>query len=222
MVVCPSCKSSRIRNDYKPAPIWLRMVGVRALLCDHCNFQFQAFCLRSPKNGKPRQVKPKADVFNEAPKVDLSQLRNNIAEEQREKADKLKRMELSIRHTAESETVSGQVIPVQNDLRTQVLKLHSQGAKDSIPQAAVAEPAIREQISAASQPPCPECASRNVRRRQRTALERAALALSDYRAFQCVDCSTSFYAKPDKDEFKIKLPDAGLFDSTALNADGKR
>ncbi|MDX2030738.1 MAG: hypothetical protein SF339_08715 [Blastocatellia bacterium] len=219
MVVCPSCKSSRIRNDYKPAPLWLRIIGVRALLCDYCNFQFRAFCLRSPKSGKPRQVKPKADVFNEAAKVDLSQLRSNIAEEQQEKAGKLRRMELSIRHSTESEEVAGHVIPVQNDLRTQVLKLHAQGAKEPVSAAA---PAVREQISAAAaQPPCPQCASRNVRRRQRTALERAALALSDYRAFHCQDCATSFYAKPDKDAFKIKLADAALFDSTALNADGK-
>ncbi|MFN0088626.1 MAG: hypothetical protein ACKVX9_24775 [Blastocatellia bacterium] len=220
MVVCPSCKSSRIRNDYKPAPLWLRLFGVRALLCDHCNFQYRAFCLRSPKTGKPRQAKPKADVFNEAARVDLSQLRSNIAEEQREKAGKLKRRELSLRHVAQSETVAGQVIPVQNEMRTQILKLNAQGAQESMVPAA-SPPALREANTASSQPPCPQCASRNVRRRQRTALERAALALSDYRAFQCQACSVSFYAKPDKDDFKVKLPDAGLFDSTALNADGK-
>ncbi len=224
MVVCPSCNSSRIRNDYQPAPIWLRIFGVRALLCDYCNFQFRAFCPRSPNGGKPRQAKAKADVFTEAPKVDLARLRSDIAEEHREKVDKLKRMELSIRHATQSEEVPGQVIHVQNDLRTQVLKLHAQGGRE----AASAEPAEArtlsepESIAPAAQPPCPQCASRNVRRRQRTAVERAALSLSDYRAFQCRDCSASFYAKAEKDQFRIKLPDAELSGSAPRNADGKR
>jgi transposase-like protein len=48
MVVCPSCGSSRIRNDYKPAPLVLRVIGVRALLCDYCNRQFRAFSPAPP------------------------------------------------------------------------------------------------------------------------------------------------------------------------------
>ncbi|MBK7598555.1 MAG: hypothetical protein IPJ07_08540 [Acidobacteria bacterium] len=31
MVVCPGCGSSRIRDDYRPAPLILRVIGIKAL-----------------------------------------------------------------------------------------------------------------------------------------------------------------------------------------------
>src|SRR5690349_9053716 len=77
MVVCPSCGSSRIRNDYKPAPIWLRLMGVRGLLCDNCNFPFRAFSPLPPKTRRPRHSPRKADVFTPAPVIDLTQIRQS-------------------------------------------------------------------------------------------------------------------------------------------------
>ena len=222
MVVCPSCKSSRVRNDYKPAPLVLRLIGIRALLCDYCNFQFRAFCPRPPRAGKPKAAKPRVEPAQPASNVDLAKLREKIATEQQEKAEGLKRIQLTLRPSVKSETVTGQLLkPGQPDLRTQVLKLHAQGAKDFAAATPAPAPPIEELAAPGMQPPCPQCASRNVRRRQRTSLERAALSLTDYRAFQCRDCSASFYAKLEKDDFKIKLPDAGLFDSSAWNAEQK-
>ncbi len=40
---CPKCRSSSIRKGYKPTPWLLRMVGIRHLLCNHCNLLFTGF-----------------------------------------------------------------------------------------------------------------------------------------------------------------------------------
>jgi YgiT-type zinc finger domain-containing protein len=49
MAHCPACGSHRIRNGYRLAPLPLRAVGIRELLCDYCNRQFRAFSPRAPK-----------------------------------------------------------------------------------------------------------------------------------------------------------------------------
>src|SRR5205085_11972853 len=66
--------SGRLRNGYRTAPLPLRVIGVRTLLCDNCNFEFRAFCPREPKRGNGQRSKRKADVFNAAPAVDLHTL----------------------------------------------------------------------------------------------------------------------------------------------------
>jgi len=63
MATCPACGSSKIRNDYRPAPLIWRLLFVRALLCDHCNRQFKAFSLRSPESRPSGRPKRKADTF---------------------------------------------------------------------------------------------------------------------------------------------------------------
>ena len=74
MALCPSCGSARLRNGYRTAPFPLRLVGIRTLLCDHCNYEFRAFSPLPPKSSRHRQHKRKADVFNNAPAVDLHAL----------------------------------------------------------------------------------------------------------------------------------------------------
>lgn len=74
MALCPSCGSARLRNGYRTAPLPLRVIGIRTLLCDNCNFEFRAFCPREPKRGNGQRSKRKADVFNTAPAVDLQAL----------------------------------------------------------------------------------------------------------------------------------------------------
>jgi len=49
MAHCPACGSHRIRNGYRLAPLALRALGIRELLCDYCNRQFRAFSPRAPK-----------------------------------------------------------------------------------------------------------------------------------------------------------------------------
>jgi hypothetical protein len=52
----------------------MRLVGIRTLLCDHCNYEFRAFSPIPPKSTRHRRSKRKADVFNEAPAVNLRAL----------------------------------------------------------------------------------------------------------------------------------------------------
>jgi len=40
---CPRCKSERIQRDYDDAVFFLRMVGMRKLLCNNCGLVFKAF-----------------------------------------------------------------------------------------------------------------------------------------------------------------------------------
>lgn len=129
MVVCPSCGSSRIRNDYKPAPIFLRVAGIRALLCDHCNHQFRAFSPRSPKHQVPSSAKRKADVFNPAPAVDLNRLTNVTAEEPpvEKKEDPRRRIVLRSLKTGPAQTVNGELVDSDTpDLRTRITTLYEQ------------------------------------------------------------------------------------------------
>ncbi|MGH9841464.1 MAG: hypothetical protein ACREEM_22145 [Blastocatellia bacterium] len=210
MAVCPSCKSSRIRNDYKPAPVWLRLLGIRALLCDHCNHQFRAFSLRPPKSGRPRHALRETDLVKAAVEVDLAELRQKVAEAQSEKSEAVNWIKLSLNPTQTGEVVAGQALPVRKDIQTQVLKLHAQGA------AAESERAKKPSPAAETMPQCSECNSRNVRRRRRTTIERATLRLANLKAFNCKDCGASFYARPSESENK---PDRDLFDSTTLRAE---
>lgn len=129
MVVCPSCGSSRIRNDYKPAPIYLRVAGIRALLCDHCNHQFRAFSPRSPKHHVPSVATRKADVFNPAPAVDLNRLNNvQVGEPPIEKReDPRRRIVLRNLKTGPAQTVNGELVdPDPPDLRTRITTLYEQ------------------------------------------------------------------------------------------------
>ena len=52
---CPKCGSRRIRRGYDPTPWFMRLFGIRRLLCDHCNWLFTGFgILLSPRKTKRR------------------------------------------------------------------------------------------------------------------------------------------------------------------------
>jgi hypothetical protein len=42
---CPKCGSSSLRRGYKRTPLFMRLVGIYYLLCDHCNLLFTGFVL---------------------------------------------------------------------------------------------------------------------------------------------------------------------------------
>lgn len=219
MAVCPSCKSTRIRNDYKPAPIWLRVLGIRALLCDHCNRQFRAFQLRAPRGGRPRSVKRMRGAEAE---VELNSLRRSVAEAQNEKVESLDRVTLSLHPERSAETVrevAGEVVtgpglPASRDIRTQVLRLHAQGENVMVERPLV--PAVPAPAESNGLPRCSACDSKNVRRRRRTTLERATLTLANLKAFNCRDCGASFYAKYEEPAGK-----RALLGSSAISAEPK-
>lgn len=205
MVTCPSCASSRIRNDYKPAPFYLRLFGIRGLLCDHCNYPFRAFCLLPPKTRRPRVFMQKADQFSSTPAVDLNELR--AASPPEKKAD-LKPsasapeklgfvVSTSSPDSQEVRIITEQITPVRNDLRTEVTRVHVQEAKPM--------PSDRPVDSSSSAQICPECSSRNVKRRHRNLLERAALSFTDHKAYSCRNCGASFYARGEKAQSQASI-----------------
>ena len=198
MVTCPSCASSRIRNDYKPAPFYLRIFGIRGLLCDHCNYPFRAFCPLPPKTRRPRVFMQNADQFSSAPAVDLNELRPAAPPEKKaelrlsapapEKLDFV--VSASSQDSQEVRIITEQITPVRNDLRTEITRVHVQEARP-MPSGLSAESSSSAQI-------CPECSSRNVKRRHRNLLERAALSFTEHKAYSCRNCGASFYARSEK------------------------
>jgi predicted RNA-binding Zn-ribbon protein involved in translation (DUF1610 family) len=206
MVTCPSCGSSRIRNDYKPAPFYLRIFGIRGLLCDHCNYPFRAFSPLPPKTRRPRGFSQKADVFNAAPTVDFTQLSQNPQSLQKPLigTSELKVMippqkkldfivSASSPTTQEVRIITEQITPVRTDLRTEITRVSAQAVKPRQDDKHQAQP----EPSSSSQA-CPECNSRNVKRRHRNFFERTFLSFTEHKAFACRSCGASFYARNEK------------------------
>ncbi|GEM_PF-1473371 len=201
MVLCPACSSSRIRSDYRPAPLALRLFGIRALLCDHCNHQFKAFSLRAPKSRAPRHSNHKVDVSNPAPAANPDYLIGEVVEAEQVQLEQPRRFTIDLEalrlQSAVQEEVNGaivvdQISPVRRDLRTEITKLYAQGAKDQPRQIG---PAPNHSSSAL--PACASCGSHNVKRRHRKLMERVAFSVTDHKAFTCRSCGESFYARID-------------------------
>lgn len=208
MLVCPSCGSSRIRNGYKPALFILRIIGIRALLCDNCNFPFQAFSPFPPKNRRPKQT-AKADVYPVAPAVDLDQLRPNlrvVEPSEPKPAQPIPSQPATIKQPAPiglavatakpksepSPIVVERVAPARQGLRTEITKLYSQ----KVQQAPEELPAATNSSSLA----CPECGSHNIKRRRRNFFERTFLSVINQKPYICRKCDATFYSKPDEEE----------------------
>jgi hypothetical protein len=222
MVVCPSCGSSRIRSDYKPAPLALRVIGLRALLCDFCNRQFRAFSPAPPRtrvaNGATRKLNGSHPTSRSLNQLTRSLNQNHI-EPSREKisGEKIRleleasRLFLSIdsnqepqikvdltgivsRNEPQPYNGNGPHGPIQPGLRTEIAKLQDvQNGKEMQGPNAVKE---KHKPTAT----CPECGSNWVRRRQRSGLERVVFAITNHKAFICRSCDASFYARIDDEE----------------------
>lgn len=188
MVVCPACGSSRIRHDYRPAPFYLRLFLVRALLCDSCNRQFRAFSLRMPGSNKERsnkeRKKKKADTFLTAPGG-----KKGVVGEAPFGSSRIS--------ARESSASLQPVYPLPepgSDLRAQIKQ------RQEVPIAPVAqpsEPAFPVSGGASGDVTCPDCGSVRIRRRPRKFLERIFLSLTDHRAYVCRQCGASFYRRPE-------------------------
>jgi hypothetical protein len=223
------------------------LIGVRGLLCDGCNFPFRAFSPLPPKSRRPHHVQHKADVFNPAPLVDLTQIRPNLPLEKpgsqaihspMEKPElkvvplpaekvELKTMTSSVEKfdfaASSSPTISAarivtdHIAPTRNDLRTEVTRIHAQGARKivsvSAPSPAQPAPNPKSQI-------CPECNSRNIKRRHRNFLERTLLAHSEHKAYTCRNCSASFYAKSEEREARAAASNPAI-ESSCFNVEQK-
>ena len=64
MLRCPKCASKRIRRGYGQPPLYLRLLGIRELLCNECNLIFRAFVLPGmmPKSSRGKQARRKQKV----------------------------------------------------------------------------------------------------------------------------------------------------------------
>lgn len=224
MVTCPSCGSSRIRNDYKPAPIVLRVIGIRALLCDNCNFQFRAFSPLPPKSRRPRNPTRKAELFPAAEsvpvgKVDLEKLDFSApSTEKREPklalplsakpSSSIQPMQMGVAVAAGqnqpgivSGVVMDQIAPARQDLRTEITRLYTQGANTE--RAANANQVFQQvgqEDGNSSVLACPECESHNVKRRKRNLFEKTFLSFTDHKPYVCRKCEAAFYVKSTKQD----------------------
>jgi hypothetical protein len=77
MAICPACGGSRVRSGYRPVAFPLRILGIRELLCDDCNYLYRAFSPLPPKTPHRRRQERKADAFAPGGKIDLASLNSD-------------------------------------------------------------------------------------------------------------------------------------------------
>jgi hypothetical protein len=222
MVVCPSCGSSRIRSDYKPAPLVLRVIGVRALLCDYCNRQFRAFSPVPPPARASRNTTRRLDVyrhttpinqitrsFNQnyiepgSEQINREEIRLKLGaarlfltiESDQEQQIKVDLSGFAPRNEPKPVNGNGSHAPIQPDLRSEIARFTDVQKDVQGVKETQGLNGVREKPKTSST--CPECGSNWVRRRQRSGLERVVFALTNHKAFICRSCDASFYARID-------------------------
>lgn len=64
---CPKCSSNRVRQGYRPTPIWSKVLFRYNLLCDACNWEFTGFAVPGTVSHKPtrRVYKYRVDEIQE-------------------------------------------------------------------------------------------------------------------------------------------------------------
>ena len=83
MQICPRCGSTRVRRSYGRERFGLRLIGVRELLCNHCNLSFTRFVLpgmmpksshhsKKRRNHEAKDVTPPASAQSTAPASEQS------------------------------------------------------------------------------------------------------------------------------------------------------
>jgi predicted RNA-binding Zn-ribbon protein involved in translation (DUF1610 family) len=196
MIECPSCGSSRVRSDYRPAPWFLRPLLIRALLCDYCNRQFRSFSWRRPSTRQGRDGGRPADLFLRRKE------RAGLDEEGQDCLPDHQDQKLLLTILRASEETTEPILPGKN-LRHEIAireverqEQPSGGAVSEFPPpremtASLKEVAVDRPVSFS----CPSCGSGRVRRRPRTKVERLIFSLTHHRAYQCRECQSSFYRR---------------------------
>lgn len=107
MAICPACGGSRVRSGYRPVAFPLRILGIRELLCDDCNYLYRAFSPLPPKTPHRRRPERKADTFAPRGKADLATLNSIKREPATEAAPSLKiEIPLAVNSVTETRTSS--------------------------------------------------------------------------------------------------------------------
>ena len=212
MAVCPACGSSRLRSGYRSAPLPLRLVGVRTLLCDNCNYEFRAFAPIAPKRQYSRRSQRKADIFNMAPAVDLQAIGQPGAGRPVPTAIHFDRAALPTSLAETTAPANGQETTnkVENtsgsnddddDFAPPGLRAKIVEAPPSLP---TEEPLMRlkedleERRSHSSNQACPACGEYETVRRHRRAWEKLVFGLTQIRPYFCSNCGHQFYARRSK------------------------
>lgn len=192
MATCPSCHSARLRSGYRKTSLALRAVGVRTLLCESCNCEFRAFSPLPPKRARHRTSK--ADVFNQAPAVDLQAIG-----EQTDLAARRNGYEVKFDRTTLPEAAAAAVLPLP--VKETPDELRRRISISAAPAAPTEEPLIRlrEEMDARRETTashaCPRCDSLMTKRRHRHGWEKALLSWTDWRPYVCSECGASFHAR---------------------------
>jgi hypothetical protein len=214
MATCPSCGSSRLRSGYHMAALPLRVVGIRTLLCDNCNYEFRAFSPIAPKRGRSRRTQRKADVFNTAPAVDLQTIGQPGAARPAPTAVHFDRTALPVTPTAASAQAStpaieadlankpgGKMGDEDDDFAPLDLREKITEEPPSLP---TEEPLMRlkedleERRSDSASRTCPACGEHEATRRRRKTWEKLVFGLTQLRPYFCPSCGHQFYARRGK------------------------
>jgi hypothetical protein len=213
MAVCPACGSSRLRNGYRAAPLPLRLLGVRTLLCDNCNYEFRAFAPIAPKRQYSRRSQRKADIFNMAPAVDLQAIGQPGAARPVPAAIHFDRTALPTSPAettvpADAPETEGKVANTlasnddeDDDFAPPGLRAKIAEAPPSLP---IEEPLMRlkedleERRSHSTSHACPACGEHEAVRRHRRAWEKLVFGLTQIRPYFCSNCGHQFYARRSK------------------------
>lgn len=210
MAVCPSCGSSRLRNGYHAAPLPLRFMGIRTLLCDNCNYEFRAFAPIAPKRQQSRRSPRKADVFNLAPAVDLQAIGRPGAARPAPAAVHFDRTALPVSPAVTAVPANERAGAFENeggelddaddfapfDLREKIAE-----APPALP---TEEPLLRlkedleERRSNSANRTCPACGEHEAVRRHRQTWEKFVFGLTQIRPYFCPSCGQQFYARRGK------------------------
>jgi hypothetical protein len=221
MATCPSCNSPRLRSGYRKTPLALRAVGVRTLLCDSCNCEFRAFSPLPPKRARHRTSK--ADVFNQAPAVDLQAIGGQMAVARRNGYEV--KFDRAILPQADG-AVAVMPLPVQGtpeELRRRI-------SISAAPAAPTEEPLmkLREEMEARRQAAvnhaCPRCDSLITKRRHRKGWEKALLGWTEWRPYLCSDCGASFHARRNQQRSSnvLSRKEADFVKSSCFNQERER
>jgi ribosomal protein L32 len=188
MATCPACKSSKVYEGYRRTSLIGRVFRVHEYLCEHCNLQFQAFSLRSPRQ-KKRRSRSSGDPFSSF--IIKYSGQGSASPEPPAAAPPAAASHVSSAAGRPRAEVTAPP-PFSDGPPPDGQPEEARGVAMDL--AALQEKAQRHR-SHRSHHVCPQCGSTDTERRRRRLWERVAFYFSDIRAYVCRICGASFYAR---------------------------
>jgi transposase-like protein len=187
MPTCPACKSSKVYEGYRRTSLIGRLLRVHEYLCEHCNLQFQAFSLRSPRAMKRRSRSSDEQFSN----FIVKDINKHPSPPKQPTAD-----QAAVSHTSAAGHPRAEVAPqppARSDARAAADRPEQPGGS-ALNLSALQEKA-QHRRSHRSRHVCPQCGATDTERRRRRLWERVAFYFTDVRAYACRICGSSFYAR---------------------------